>query len=148
MPITNNNFHWIQLQKEFFNLHNDIFICTVYYPPSTSAYLSNDNDSEIFQLIEKDIFTYQNLGNIIICGDFNARCGAGNDFVTDYVDDYVPTDACYVVDYCKKRQSKDSKFDTRGKELLDFCIGNNLSILNGRMLGDSYGNFTCFNVHG
>ena len=31
--------------------------------------------------------------------------------------------------------------------MLDFCIGNNLRILNGRMLGDSGGKFTCFNVH-
>ena len=27
-------------------------------------------------------------------------------------------------------------------------IGNNLRILNGKLLGDSLGNFTCFNVHG
>ena len=32
--------------------------------------------------------------------------------------------------------------------MLDFCIGNNLRILNGRIIGDSLGDFTCFNVHG
>ena len=67
LPIRNTNFHWILLKKDFFNLSNDIYLCTVYYPPSNSAYLSED--SEIFQLIEKDIFSYQNLGDIILCGD-------------------------------------------------------------------------------
>ena len=54
----------------------------------------------------------------------------------------------YVADNSRIRYSRDSKLDSRGKELLDFCIGNNLRILNGRILGDSLGNFTCFNVHG
>lgn len=146
LPIKNTNFHWIQLKKDFFNLINDIFICTVYYPPSNSAYLSDDID--IFQLIEKDIFIYQNLGDIMLCGDFNARCGTENDFVSNDLDNFVPIDAYYIADSSKRRNSRDSKLDTRGKELLNFCIGNNLRILNGRMLGDSFGNFTCFNVHG
>lgn len=148
LPITNTNYHWIQLRKEFFSLHKDIFICTVYYPPSSSRYLSDEDNCELFQLIEKDIFAYQKLGDIIICGDFNARCGNENDFVSDDLDDFVPTDTCYVADYSKSRHSKDSKVDSRGKDLLDFCIGNNLRILNGRLLGDSLGSFTCFNVHG
>ena len=147
LPISNTNFHWIQLKKEFFNLTNDIFICTVYYPPSNSAYLSDDN-SEIFQLIERDLFVYQKLGDIILCGDFNARCGSENDFVSEDLDEFIPVNSNYVADNSKIRNSRDSKLDARGKELLDFCIGNNLRILNGRMLGDSSGNFTCFNTHG
>ena len=146
LPIRNTNFHWILFKKDFFNLNNDIYLCTVYYPPSNSAYLSED--SEIFQRIEKDIFSYQNLGDIILCGDFNARCGTDNDFVSNDLDDFIPIDPNYVADNSRIRYSRDSKLDSRGKELLDFCIGNNLRILNGRILGDSLGNFTCFNVHG
>ena len=70
LPIRNINFHWILLKKDIFNLNNDIYLCTVYYPPSNSANLSED--SEIFQFIEKDFFSYQNLGDIILCGDFSS----------------------------------------------------------------------------
>ena len=86
----------------------------------------------------------------ILCRDFNAHCGNENDFVIDDLDDFVPIDSYYVAVYSKSRvrHNKDSKLDLRGKELLDFCIGKKLHILNGRLLGDSWGNFTWFNVHG
>ena len=61
LPITNTNFHWIQLRKEFFNLHNDIFICKLYYPPSFSAHLSDDNDSESFQLNQRETLKARKL---------------------------------------------------------------------------------------
>ena len=88
------------------------------------------------------------MGDVILCGDFNARCGTENDFVSNDLDDFIPIDPNYVADNSRIRYSRDSKLDSKGKELLDFCIGNNLRILNGRILGDSLGNFTCFNVHG
>jgi hypothetical protein len=47
-----------------------------------------------------------------------------------------------------KRQSRDTKIDHRGKELLDLCISNQLSILNGRVLGDMFGNYTCYTPNG
>ena len=143
LPVRNTNFYWILLKKDFFNLSNDIYLCTVYYPPSNSAYMSEDSE-----IIEKHIFSYQNLGDIILCGDFNARSGTENDFVSNDLDDFIPIDLNYVADYSRIIYSRDSKLDSRGKELLDLCIGNNLCILNGRILGDSLGNFTCFNVHG
>ena len=40
--------------------------------------------------------------------------------------------------------SHDSHIDTRGKELLDMCISNQLRILNGRTFGDSFGAYTCY----
>ena len=58
---------------------------------------------------------YQNLGHIIICGDFNARC----DYVSDDLDNFVPISSYYIADYSRGRQSRDVKIDTRGKE---FCV--------------------------
>ena len=60
----------------------------------------------------------------MICGDFNARCGSENDYVTDDLDNFIPIGTNYVADFSKGRLSRDLKVDTRGKELLDFCIGN------------------------
>lgn len=42
----------------------------------------------------------------------------------------------------------DSKIDTRGKELLDFCIIHQFRVLNGRTLGDLQGNYTCYTPNG
>ena len=46
------------------------------------------------------------------------------------------------------RFSKDKKLDSRGKDLLEFCISHQIRILNGRVLGDCFGNFTCFTPNG
>ena len=46
------------------------------------------------------------------------------------------------------RQSKDVIVDTRGRSLIDICIGNQLRILNGRCFGDMFGRHTCFIPNG
>ncbi|CAG2221418.1 ABCB1 [Mytilus edulis] len=46
------------------------------------------------------------------------------------------------------RKSRDQKIDQRGKEVLDFCISKQIRILNGRVLGDTFGNFTCYTPNG
>ncbi|CAG2249773.1 unnamed protein product [Mytilus edulis] len=63
---------------------------------------------------------------------------------------HVPLfDENYDVDcFTEERVSKDLITDSRGKNLLEFCIGNQLRILNGRMCGDSTGKFTCFKPNG
>ena len=43
---------------------------------------------------------------------------------------------------------KIKKLDSRGKDLIDLCISNQLRIVNGRGLGDTFGNFTCYTTHG
>ena len=37
---------------------------------------------------------------------------------------------------------------SRGKELLELCIGNQLRILNGRRFGNTTGRFTYFKTNG
>ena len=46
------------------------------------------------------------------------------------------------------RRNMDSKIDSRGKELLDFCVTHQLRILNGRTLGDLNGKYTCYTPNG
>jgi hypothetical protein len=38
--------------------------------------------------------------------------------------------------------------DSRGKDLIDLRISNQLRIVNDRVLGDTFGNFTCYTTHG
>ena len=46
------------------------------------------------------------------------------------------------------RNSEDSSMNTRGNELLDFCKTNDYLIVNGRKLGDIFGNYTSHQWNG
>lgn len=50
--------------------------------------------------------------------------------------------------WVERRTSNDNIVDSRGKEIIDLCISNQLRILNGRSFGDSAGKFTCYNYAG
>jgi hypothetical protein len=41
-----------------------------------------------------------------------------------------------------------TNIDQRGKELLNLCICNQIRILNGRVLGEMFGNYTCDTSNG
>jgi hypothetical protein len=97
--------------------------------------------------MEKDITHCNKLGNIVLCRDFNARISCENHFILNGESKFTPTYEDYKTDKnILKRQSRDPKIDQRGKELLDLC--NQLRILNGRVFGDIFGNYTCYTPNG
>ena len=105
-------------------------------------------DTDIIDELEHDIMEYSLCGNIMLTGDLNARTGTNSDLVDDD-DKHLPFDDEYIVDSVPmKRTSLDSIVNSRGKRLLDLCIQSSLHIVNGRFLGDTNGNFTCFKYHG
>ena len=71
---------WCKLERQFFNLDQDIYVCSTYIPPADSVYVKNDSDCP-FSESEKSIAKYSMLGEIILMGDFNARKGKLNDDV-------------------------------------------------------------------
>ena len=147
---SSTEFQWIKLKKDFFNFKNDIFVCLTYIAPQSSQY-NNRLDYDILELIKKDIIEkYGKQGDIIITGDFNARTGCDQDYIPGDCTSHIPVDrtSYRVDDAVKDRYSCDLTIDTRGKELLELCISNQLRILNGRTCGDSSGKFTCFNYAG
>lgn len=149
LPIRNTNFHWIKLEKDFFNLDKDIYICIIYFPPHNSSYMLNsDLETEILEQLQADIDKFSKLGNILLCGDLNARIGLGADFIENDNHTHIPIYKDYVSDCESPRNNQDSVMDARGKEFLDLCIGSSLRIVNGRSFGDSMGKFTCFTSRG
>jgi exonuclease III len=48
---------WVQLQKQYFHLEDDIFLAIVYIPPTNSTYSKKQN-MDPFELLEKDITKY------------------------------------------------------------------------------------------
>ena len=84
------------------------------------------------------------------CAEINARTGSELDYIyNDCSDEHIPLYDEYECDInIGPRTSMDQKVDQRGKQLLEFCISSKMRILNGRMLGDSSGKFTCIKSTG
>ncbi|VDH89489.1 Hypothetical predicted protein [Mytilus galloprovincialis] len=142
------DFQWVKLEKQFFGFDKDLFICVVYNPPEGSSY-SKGLDHDILTCLEKDIASYQKQGNILLCGDFNARVASDTDFIIDDSNNLSPLYQSYFSDkQILERRSKDDKLDSRGRDLLDLCISNQIRILNGRVLGDTFGGLTCYTPNG
>ncbi|CAC5360011.1 unnamed protein product [Mytilus coruscus] len=141
---TSLDYQWVKLDKKFFNFAKNILLCLAYIIPASSSYIFQSDDDPL-ATIEKDIINYfAERGHIVLCGDLNARTGSELDFIeNDTYDPFAMDDEEYEYDIgLQKRKSCDNKTDARDKQLLQ------LRILNGRMLGDSNGNFTCFKPNG
>ena len=65
--------------------------------------------------------------NVIICGDFNSRCGDESDFIEGA--DGVPP-----------REVIDGKLNSYGQMLIDFLIDCKLCMINGRNGGNDFTN--------
>jgi hypothetical protein len=113
------------------------------------APISSKHESEsLFQNLAANIVEVQTLrGIILLGGDFNAR----TEMLLDTID---TNDLCELLQAPElveteqpgamaKRQTHDKSVGSWGHELLDLCYDVGLLILNGQMLGDESGEFTC-----
>ena len=119
-----------------------VYIGFVYLPPQASSYYSHEGGvsyDDHWLVLQQDIMFYQSKGQVIIMGDFNARCGMLNEW--DMLDPHIRrgTD---IPNSIKQRRSKDPNVNKMGKRLIDLCEKNRLYILNGRAHGDSNGSNT------
>ena len=138
----NNDYIWLQLQKDFFGLSEDIYICFLYFSPEYSTY-TQALEYDLFDILEKEIIKYQKHGKILLGGDFNARVGTEYDFISQDSDSHLPLFDTYIIDSIPvQRHSHDLILNTRGKQLLNLCVQCGLRLLNGRMFGDSLGQYT------
>ena len=145
VPITNQNKDtiWIKIKKEIFDKKHDIYVGTVYLPP----YKNNQESSKkIFDLYEEILF-FQKKGKVIVQGDFNARTNVNDDTVTCDKYDPVPIEN-HQVDIPSRNSEDKAPADHRGKELIELCKSLGLVTLNGRKIGDLFGNFTSFQWNG
>jgi hypothetical protein len=49
-----NDYIWLQLTREFFNLEKDIYLCFIYDPPGNSTY-THSLEENILDILEEDI---------------------------------------------------------------------------------------------
>ena len=138
---TSSEYQWVKLCKTFFNLEKDIFICFSYISPCN---FQTKSDSDTIEAVFRDMNLFNNTGQVLMCGDLNARTGSEIDFIIDDTDKHIPIDPQHVIDQnIQQRKSQDTKLDDRGKQILDMCISSRMRILNGRTTGDLLGKCTC-----
>ena len=92
-----------------------------------------------FSNLENDINVFKGNNFIVLAGDFNARTGTENDFITNDYCNFVPGDSFPSPTVVSPRKSFDNHINEQGKHLLEICKSLDLRILNGRCKGDSFG---------
>ncbi|CAG2220031.1 unnamed protein product [Mytilus edulis] len=96
-----------------------------------------------------DLERSSSKGDILFCGDLNARTSTEEDYIAQDSSRYLPLFESYKPDnQIRFRKNCDETLDSRGKEIIDLCISNQMRVVNGRCMGDLLGHFTCFNTHG
>ena len=85
------------------------------------------------------------MGDVILCGNFNARTGTLDDFT--HVDAFLNEGNLSTITVIK-RFSRDLNTNCYGTCLVELCIENNLVALNGGTKGDLTGQFTCNTYNG
>ena len=126
---------WLKVNKGT-GMHEDIFIATCYLSPAREK---GNSDSKISKLSE-EVMSFQQKGHVIINGDLNAWTGVACDIIkSDKFDDKFHVTNREVP---PAGNSKHKIANKRGTELLDMCKSLELYIMNGRTVGDPFGEFT------
>lgn len=86
---------WLKLNKDVLGLSKTTFLCFCYIKP----YSSKEESELIFSKLNNEILKFQNQGETLICGDFNARTSGLLDYVIndDFKDNF--TDCPLPFDY-------------------------------------------------
>jgi exonuclease III len=143
---------WIRLDKHFFKLENDVYIANCYLPPEDSV-IHKDLEGDVFDILNEEISKYSKRGEVILCGDFNARSGNIQEKLLEsqenfHFDDVINITGDSVPSELTPRCNSDKTINNFGKKLVDLVETFGLYILNGRTLGDTKGEKTCYTSRG
>ncbi len=133
-----NSLIWLEV-KSILPL-SSLYLCAVHIPPHDSPYYQE----ECFLQLQRDILHFQSKGNIITCGDLNARTGREIDYVNTTDNGHIFGD---IVSQSRPAitsgTSCDNVININEKQMLKLCKGQVLYIINGKTRGDAFGRFTC-----
>ena len=144
---------WVKLDKIFFGLSGDIFLCLCYVLPSNSSYrakLEFDILDQIMLDVSKFNDEYPNP-IFLISGDMNGRTHEEHDYVEHDSVDHLPLPDDYIEDLplSYTRSNQDKVINAQGRSVLDLCKMCNVRIANGRMHSDrNVGKFTLYTWNG
>ena len=150
IPTNGSESILLKLNKNYFNLSNDVVIIFTYCSPQNSSYLAR-TQLDPFEDLEQKIRLIDSNTDILLMGDLNARTGLGIDYIEQDYDDNVPIpEGIYESDSPTNipRGNMDKGTNKYGQNLLELCKTVPLRICNGRKLGDILGSFTCYKWNG
>ncbi len=146
---------WIEINESAFGEGNGIIIGAVYLPHEGSDY----HCSDIFDNLAEDIININTNYDlpVALVGDFNARTGVLDDFVSaedaiaaeagiDLADDdfFHTKHQLDSLGVNTERHNRDSNTNNNGYNLIEILKGLNLKIVNGRFGSDTgVGEYTC-----
>ena len=138
-----------RLKKTFFQQNDDIYLVNVYARPHNSNELTTtDKGRDILSKIEGIVNDLRQKGEVILCGDFNARIAKLTGLLEDDNNKFLPMPDDYEPDADKPRNSQDTSTNSYCKQFINLVSNNQLYILNGRTLGDFSGQFTSIQPKG
>ena len=132
----------------------DILFISTYIPPQGSTYykdLSLSNGIVLFENFLLNLKLRYKNHSIILCGDFNSRCGNVQPMLeNDSFDFYLGNDMVQNHSTCSyfSRSSEDKHINTFGKSFTDMCSTLELYIMNGTDVNTNSGSFTYIHPQG
>ena len=136
---------WLRLDKGL-GLHCDLYLCVVYAAPHTSTHHDSAHAVDVYEQLQQEIADVQELGDVLLAGDFNARTGQGADFVDAALVAASPEGALPLPQLptgLRPRRSCDQgAINLFGRQLLALCSSTGMLLLNGRVPGDEHGQLT------
>ena len=144
----------LKLRKDFFGTPSDIYLCFAYCVPSNSSVLINNScmPHDVYEDLLDKLNQCGGDGQFLLLGDMNARTQNMADFIRNEDNEHVPVPPpqMYETDTVetKVRNNMDDGFNSYGPKFIELCKTVPLRILNGRVLGDLFGNYTCFTPRG
>ena len=143
----------VKLKANFFGLDKDLNLVNVYDSPKNGSFKKRKREEEA----EDHISTLDKLQeliakiplaeNIALLGDFNARTGSIDDSLQNHRCCDDPQDQIDLEDL-PNRCNKDKKLNQNGRPFIELLQTFGLRILNGRTLGDIFGEPTCIQRNG
>ncbi|CAG2212026.1 unnamed protein product [Mytilus edulis] len=142
----------IRLKGYNFILKNRKKVSIIYIPPEYTSYSSS---SALDEIENEYLDLSSKFEKVFFIGDFNARTAEDRDFIYVNENEICTYDEGVTVNMVcelneknltRKRNNKDKCKNRFGNQLLDFCKGNNLFIMNGRTTKDREGKLTCRNA--
>ncbi|KAK3086155.1 hypothetical protein FSP39_014419 [Pinctada imbricata] len=136
---------WLKLTTGEHN--KDQYFAFCYIAPEGSVFY-NKNDLDLFQCLEDSCSSYKTLGDVFVAGDFNARCGNREDYISqDFIDNELANHIRPLIHYSSdneaiKRKSTDNIVNQFGRKLINLCKTTSLRIVNGRIKDDENGSIT------
>ncbi len=107
---------WVKMTSKSEGAH--LLICVCYLPPAGSSRVVDVSD--YFDKLLTQVSQYQNIGRIVLGGDFNSRCANTSDYIEG-------------VDEIGDRESLDEHENSYCNFFLDFLISSSFCMLNGRL---------------